>query len=61
MQMKISEKLYKGLSKFQHTENNKWFETMYQLTNMNGFLLLTNIGVVLQKSESGWIKYERNN
>lgn len=53
---KVSESLYKGLSQSQHNLNNRWFDLSYNVTSDDGFLVLTEIGVVLQKTTAGWIK-----
>jgi len=59
MKKNLSKTLYQGLTKSQHTENNKWFDLMLRLTNDNGFLTLSNIGVVLQKTACGWVKVNK--
>ncbi|MDD2933760.1 MAG: hypothetical protein PHO76_07735 [Methylotenera sp.] len=53
----VSESLYKGLSLSQHKLNNDWFELAYKVTHDDGFLTLSKIGVVLQKTPTGWIKH----
>lgn len=55
----MSERLYKGLSKSQHKKNNDWFELMFQLANDGACLGLSHIGVVLQKTSSGWIELKK--
>jgi hypothetical protein len=57
--MNISERFYKRLTKYQHTENNKWFDMMFRLVNDGGYLGLTNIGVVLQKTQNGWVHVQK--
>jgi hypothetical protein len=59
MKHNLSKQLYNGLTKSQHNKNNEWFEMMYRLTDEGGYLLLTNIGVILRKSINGWIEFKK--
>ena len=56
MKKNLSKSLYPGLTKSQHKENNEYFEKLFNLVNDGGYVPLMEIGVLLQKTPTGWIR-----
>lgn len=59
MKKNLSQNLYKGLTKAQHKRNNDYFEILFRLVNDGGYVPLLHIGVLLQKTEAGWIQVKK--
>jgi len=61
MKKNISKKLYPGLTKAQHSENNRYFERIFPVLNEGGHISLAGINVLLRKGNGSWKIIKKGN